>query len=85
MEAGIDLTGMLAAMRLFPEDFLHVLAIGEESGRLNAVLRQQGEQYREEAGRRLTALTRAAAAGIWVVVGGLIVWVIFRLYAGYLG
>jgi hypothetical protein len=48
------------------------------------VLRHQGEQYHEEAGRRLSALTRMSGLGIWLVIGGLIVFTIFRLYSSYL-
>jgi type IV pilus assembly protein PilC len=85
VDEGIDLTTILARTRSFPEDFVHVIAVGEESGRLHDVLRQQGEQYHEEAGRRLSALTRMSGLGIWLLIGGLIVFTIFRLYASYLG
>ncbi len=62
-----------------------MLAVGEESGRLTEVLRQQGEHYHDESGRRLTALTRTAGYGVWVFVAALIIFAIFRLYSSYLG
>ncbi len=85
VEAGADLTSTLAATQLFPEEFVHILAVGEESGRLTEVLRHQGEHYHEESGRRLSTLTSAAGYGIWILVGCMIIWAIFRLFSSYLG
>ena len=83
VEAGTDLTSTLAQTRLFPEEFIHVIAVGEESGKLTDVLRHQGEHYQDESGRRLSALTRFGGFGIWALVGILIIWAIFRLYLSY--
>jgi type IV pilus assembly protein PilC len=85
VETGRDLTSILGGTHLFPEEFIHVLAVGEESGRLTEVLKQQGEHYHDESGRRLTALTRTAGYGVWIFVAVLITWAIFRLYSSYLG
>jgi type IV pilus assembly protein PilC len=85
VETGADLTSTLAATRLFPEEFIHVLAVGEESGRLTEVLRHQGDHYHDESGRRLKTLTSAAGYGLWVLVAVLIIFTIFRLYGSYLG
>jgi type IV pilus assembly protein PilC len=85
VDQGNDLTSTLAGTHMFPEEFIHVIAVGEESGRLSHVLRQQADYYHEESGRRLTILTRTGGYGIWVLVGGLIIWSIFRLYGSYLG
>jgi type IV pilus assembly protein PilC len=82
-EEGNDLTSTLSGTHLFPEEFIHVVAVGEESGRMTDVLRQQADHYHEESGRRLTTLTRVAGYGIWLVVGGLMIWTIFRLYSSY--
>ena len=68
----------------FPPDFLDVLATAEEAGRLSDVLKHQAEQYHEEAGRRLAVLTNLASVGVWLVVAGLIVLVIFRVFGSYL-
>jgi type IV pilus assembly protein PilC len=84
LEAGQDLTGVLASCRLFPEDFLTVIAVAEESGRLSEVLRHQADHYDEEAGRRLAVLTNLASYGVWILVGALIIITIFRLFSSYL-
>lgn len=84
VRAGNDLSEALAGSRRFPPDFLDIMANAEEAGRLSDVLRHQADHYHEEAGRRLTALTRTMSAGIWLVVAGLIILVIFRIFGSYL-
>lgn len=84
VKAGEELTVALAKTRLFPEEFQHVIAVGEESGRLTDVLEQQGEQYAEESERRLKVLTSTAGWGVWLFVAGLIIFCIFRIFLTYL-
>jgi type IV pilus assembly protein PilC len=84
VRAGDDVAVALARVRLFPEVFRNVVATAEEAGRLPEVLRHQGEQYDEEAGRRLTVLVSVAAWGVWVLVAVFIIFTIFRLYGSYL-
>jgi type IV pilus assembly protein PilC len=81
---GTDLTTSLARSRLFPLEFQHIMEVAEESGTLPDVMRRQADHYDEEAGRRLSALASTAAYGIWVMVGGLIVWTIFRIFTMYI-
>jgi len=85
VKGGDDLTVALARTRLFPETFEHVIAVGEESGRLTDVLEQQGEQYAEEAERRLKVLASTAGWGVWMVVAGIIIFCIFRIALSYIG
>jgi type IV pilus assembly protein PilC len=85
VETGRDLTSILAGTGLFPEEFIHVVAVGEESGRLTEVLRHQGDHFHDESGRRLKALTRTTGFGVWLLVAIVIIWAIFRLYSSYLG
>jgi type II secretory pathway component PulF len=84
VKSGDDLTVALAATRLFPEQFRHVIAVGEESGRMTDVLEQQGKQYAEESELRLKALAQAAGWGVWVVVAGIIIFFIFRIAFSYI-
>ncbi len=79
VKSGDELTAALAKARVFPEQFRHVIAVGEESGRLTEVLEQQGEQYAEESERRLKALATGAAVGVWLSVAGVIIFCIFRI------
>jgi type IV pilus assembly protein PilC len=84
LRRGEDLTLALTQTRLFPEDFIHILANAEEGGRISEVLKQQAEHYEEEARRRLTILTSVASYGIWFVIGALLIVAIFRIYLTYL-
>lgn len=81
---GQSLTSSLALCDLFPEEFLAVLTVAEESGQLDEVLRHQSEHYDEEASRKLAALTAAAGYGVWILVGAIIIFAIFRLFSSYL-
>jgi len=85
VKSGDELTVALAKTRVFPEQFRHVIAVGEESGRLTDVLEQQGEQYAEESERRLKALAAAAGWGVWLVVALIIIFCIFRIALSYIG
>jgi type II secretory pathway component PulF len=80
---GDELTTALTRTGLFPGDFLQILAVAEESGRLDEVLRHQAEHYHEEAERRLTFLTALAGYGVWVLVAAILIAVIFRLAFTY--
>jgi type IV pilus assembly protein PilC len=84
VRAGEDLTMALTAPRLFPTDFLHVISVGEESGRLTEVLEQQGQQFHEESERRLRILAAVASGLVWLFVAGVIVLAIFRIFLTYI-
>jgi len=80
---GRDQTLALTKTRLFPEEFLHILAVAEESGRLGEVLQHQTEHYQEESSRRLKVVAYLASGGVWLLVGAIIITAIFTLYLGY--
>jgi type IV pilus assembly protein PilC len=79
LKAGDDLTVALVQSRVFSEEFLHIVAVGEESGQLPEVMRHQARHYQEETERRLTFLTQAASWGVWLAVAMLIIFLIFRI------
>jgi type IV pilus assembly protein PilC len=81
---GKELTAALGKSRLFPFEFQNVMQVAEETGNLPDVLKHQANYYDEEAGRRLTILAGAATWGVWLVVGGLMVWTIFRIFTSYI-
>jgi type II secretory pathway component PulF len=85
IKRGDELTACLAQARLFPTDFLHMLAVGEERGRLTEILEHQGDYYQEESSRRLTALTQAASWGVWLLTALFIIFLIFRIALTYIG
>jgi type IV pilus assembly protein PilC len=86
LKGGDDLTMALSEARLFPEEFLHIVAVAEESGRLTEVMQHQTEHYEQEASRRLTVLNMMAMFGVWLAVAILLIVMIFRIFTiAYLG
>jgi type II secretory pathway component PulF len=81
---GEDLTTALTSCRLFPQDFINIIAVAEEGGRVPEVMENQAKYYEEEAERKLTLLTRFAGMGVWLLVATLIVMAIFRLALFYI-
>jgi len=75
----------LASTAHYPRDFLDTIEVGEESGRLVESLGRLAEQYEDEARAALEILTRALGFLVWILVGGLIVMMIFRLFSFYVG
>ena len=84
VKKGDDVTMALGATNLFPDDYLRIVAVAEESGALPEVLKQQAEYYHEEASRRLGTLAAVAGYVVWAVVAGCLVYGIFKLYLGRL-
>jgi len=74
-----------AATGVFPDDFLDVLAVGEQSGRLSESLAILASQYRDRAQAALATLTTIAGFLVWVVVAAIIISLIIRLFMFYLG
>jgi type IV pilus assembly protein PilC len=86
LKEGDDLTMALTEARLFPDEFLHIVAVAEESGRLSEVMQHQTEHYEQEASRRLTVLNMMASFGVWLAVAILLIVMIFRIFTiAYLG
>ena len=84
VKQGEDLTVALAATGLFPEEFRHILAVAEESGRLTEVLRQEADHFYDEAGRRLTALTVAMTVLVWLAVAICIIAFVIHIFLAYI-
>lgn len=79
LKEGEELTVALRSAGLFPDDFLHIVAVAEESGRLSEVMEHQTEHYEQEASRRLTVLNMMASGGVWLAVAIIMITVIFRI------
>ena len=85
LRAGEELTLALRRSGLFPGEFLHMIAVAEESGTLDQVLAHQTEHYQDESGRRLAALTSVAGFVVYGFVGLVIIVAIFRIFNWYIG
>lgn len=86
LRRGNSIVSSFTEARLFPERFLSAVGVGEESGRLTETLRHQGEEYDDEARRRLNWLTRLSSWLVWLGVAAILVTCIFRIFTNiYLG
>lgn len=84
LQVGESLTVALQPTGLFPEEFLHILEVAEESGSVPEVMNRQAQNYHEEAGRRLSLLLRGLAGLVWLIYAGFMVAAIFALADIYL-
>jgi len=84
LTSGDDLTTALTDCGLLSIDFVNVIAVAEEGGRVPEVMANQAQYYEEEATRKLTVLTRMAGFGVWLFVACLIIMAIFRIAMLYL-
>ncbi len=73
------------AARCFPNDFLDSLQVGEQSGRIVESMAHLSRQYQEQARAALSTLTLLAGIVVWMIVAGLIIALIFRLFFFYMG
>jgi type IV pilus assembly protein PilC len=86
LRRGNTIVSSFTEARLFPERFLSAVGVGEESGRLPETLRYQGEEYDDEARRRMNWLTRLTSWLVWLMVAAILVTCIFRIFTNiYLG
>ncbi len=84
LKTGDDLTRAISQCRLLPEDYVNIIAVAEQGGRVPEVMVNQAQYYEEEAGRRLVLLTRAAGFAVWAFVATLIIIAIFKIANIYL-
>ncbi|MEQ8849839.1 type II secretion system F family protein [Botrimarina sp.] len=82
---GYPLAEAFGRTRAFPPEFLNELEVAEETGMISESMERLSRRYEEEADDALAVLTRAAAGLVWLLVAGVIVLLIFRLFAFYQG
>ncbi len=83
--AGESIYEAFCRARIFPNDFLDTLQVGEESGSIVESMAHLSRQYREQSRVALAALTMFAGIAIWAMVAVVIIVLIFRLFFFYLG
>ena len=82
-EAG-NLTEALRATGLFPSDYLDVMSVAEESGKVGERLNWLARHYAEQSESALRMLSTAVAVVIWVSVAVFIIYNIFLIFSMYL-
>jgi type II secretory pathway component PulF len=85
IKKGDDVSQALTRCGVFPEEFLHIVATGEESGQLPEVMDRQAHYYQEQASLRMKVLTIFAWFAVWGMVAVLIIFAIFRIALSVMG
>jgi type IV pilus assembly protein PilC len=85
VQSGELLTAALASAEIFPEDFLHMVDVGETSGTVPETLNRLSPQFEERARRSLTALTMTLGFVVWGVVAAFIIFLVFSIFLSYVG
>jgi type IV pilus assembly protein PilC len=85
VQNGDTLTDAFAQSRLFSEDFIQMVHVGETTGTVPETLHRLSPQFEEQARRSLRALATAAGWTVRGVVMAFIVFLIFRLAMWYTG
>jgi type IV pilus assembly protein PilC len=85
VQDGEELTVALSRGHFMPADFLGMVAVAEEGGRLVEMMRHQAAHYHEEAARRMQSATRLASGLIKLLYIALMALGIFQIAGGVIG
>ncbi len=84
LKQGEPLTTALSEAGLFPQEFVDMIAVGEESGRVPEVMRHQAQHYAEEAQERMTGLSRMITGAVYAAYMVFMAAAIFQIAGIYL-
>jgi type IV pilus assembly protein PilC len=82
---GQELSLAFADSGLFPEDYIQMVQVGENSGTVPETLERLSPQFEDQARRSLVALAAALGWLVWLLVAGFIIFIIFRIVLNYIG
>ena len=85
LRGGQTLAEALRETGRFPAALCEGVAVGETSGTTAEVLGRLADEFDDEARRGLEGAARAAGGVVWLVVAGVIILVIFRIFSSYVG
>ena len=80
VQEGIPLSVALDRKRVFPELALSMLAIGEETGQMDAMLSKVADFYEDEVEAAVKALTSMLEPAMIVIVGGIVGSILLAMY-----
>lgn len=85
VKEGEELSVALRAGGVFPEDYLQIVEVAESSGTVPESLARLSPEFEDQARRSLKMLAETAGWLVWVIVAGLIIFVIFSIFSRYVG
>ena len=80
VQEGIPLSVALERKKVFPELALSMLAIGEETGQMDAMLSKVADFYEDEVEAAVKALTSMLEPAMIVIVGGIVGSILLAMY-----
>jgi type IV pilus assembly protein PilC len=80
IQEGIPLSIALTRKNVFPELALSMLAIGEETGQMDAMLSKVADFYEDEVEAAVKALTSMLEPAMIVIVGGIVGSILLAMY-----
>ncbi len=81
--AGDGLAESFDQTRAFPPEFVDVLRVAEQSGRISESMGHLAGQYRHQAEVAMKALATAGGFAVWALIAGFIIYLIFSLASSY--
>jgi type II secretory pathway component PulF len=81
---GVPLAAALKDLGLFPDKFVHMVEVGESSGRIADILASAVDEAKGKVEQRLALVSSVLAPILILVVGGLIGAVIFSVFSSLL-
>ncbi len=83
VRAGSSIVETFTESRLFPEDYLEMVAVAEESGTVPEALHRLSPQFEESARRSLKNLTRVLSVVVWLTLAGFVIFFVFKFIMMY--
>lgn len=83
--SGEPLSSAMEATGLFPDDYLELVMVGENTGTVPEALARVGPQLDDAARRSLRALATFTSYLVWASVAVMIVYIIMRVALTYIG
>lgn len=83
IRAGATLAEALSQGGRFPDRILDTISVGEEAGSTAEVLSRLASDFDDEAASGFKSAAHGAGFGVWALVAGLIILVIFRIFSTY--
>jgi type IV pilus assembly protein PilC len=80
---GDELSTAFADSGLFPEEYISLVQVGETSGTVPETLQRLSPQFEEQARRSLAVLATTLGWLVWMVVAGLIMFIVINFFAQY--
>ncbi len=84
VENGESITSALDNTRLFDNEYIEVVSVAEESGKIVERMQWLTEHYREKTTTALTILSSVFGKLIWITVAVFILYFIFNIFSTYI-